>query len=925
MDGHNLYRAIVETSPDAIWVTDLDGATLYANIQMARLYGVDDADRMQGVTMTDVLDATGRRQWRAHLADLSRGEFDLEAKQCLLHDRLGRPQWVLVRESPLYDDHGRLHGLLHRLTEFDEHRRIHDELEASRARLAEAQRIARVGSFRWELDSGDVELSDMLREMAGLVESDLANPIEDFLGITHPDDLEEVGAALEPLLRSGERCDFVARVHSRSAGEHLWVRLRAVGRTDAHGRVVVIEGTAQDVTEQVGVEEALRDQVSQNTLMQAVASAANQARSLRELLRGARDLVLLHDDWSRARGFNVEDGELSPLYVDDADRLADEADPAPAAADLALAQRVAEVEDLVWDERRLSIGFPVRLDGELLAVVVITSDPPLYRHRMIEDFVRQAMVQLEHVARREHAAREVAEARDAAMTANRQKSDFLAMVSHEIRTPLNGVIGLNELLQQTALTEEQRTLATGAGLSGRLLLDLINDLLDFSKIEAGQLHLEQLDFDLRGVLEQVVRPLVGTATGKGIELEVEVDPRVPEVLRGDPTRLSQVVVNLVSNAVKFTETGRVDLVVGGRATEAGGWLLEVAVSDTGTGIPADVTDLFEPFQQAASSTNRTHGGTGLGLAISREIVTLAGGDIGYSSVFGQGSQFWFTMPTTAPQGQQVVGRPHPDQRLHPQGPARRVLVVDDNPVNRLVAEGMVKALGHHVDPADDGLAALQLLRQSTYDAVLLDVQMPRLDGYGVARALREDPATRDLPVIAMTATAVDGERERCLAAGMDDFLTKPLDPVALSRILGRWLDDDERPVTAPVVTAPPRPDLDLVRLDVLRDLVPGSTAYLDRAISNFLTGCQDALATLEQAVRAGDAARLRFHAHSLKGSASNLGATEVARVAERLERLGAEDEARGAGGLLLELAEALDAACDGLRAYRDHGYVAASA
>ena len=924
MDADALYRAIVETSPDAIWVTDIDGCTLYANPRVAELYGVATPDEMVSVTMFDTLDEPGREQYAAHLEEVRSGRFNTEAVECLWLTRDGERHWVLMQESPLFDDRGALHSLVYRVTPFDEHRRVTDELEQSRSELAEAQRIARVGSFRWDVASGTVRLSEVLTELMGFTSEQFAHPVEDFLALVHPDDRRRSAEAVAPLVERGQPCEFLTRVRSRS-GEYRSIRMRAVGRTDDSGTVTLVKGTAHDVSGQVATEEALQDQVTQNTLMQLVASAANEADTLDEILKQGRDLVLLHDDWCRTRGFRVAGGILTPLYVDEADRAADLANPGPGSADLALAHRVLEHGDLLWDEARLSIGYPIRLDEEVIAIVVMTSNPPLVRHRMIEEFVRQATAQLEQVAQRERTTRELAEARDAAMTANRQKSDFLAMVSHEIRTPLNGVIGLNELLLQTRLDDEQRKLATGAGLSGRMLLELINDILDFSKIEAGQLRLEHLDFDVRGVVEQVVRPLAETAAGKGVVLEVEVSPDVPEVLRGDPTRLSQVLVNLLSNATKFTDHGRIDVEVGG-SPDGEGWLLEVAVRDTGIGISPEVAGLFEPFQQASSSTTRTHGGTGLGLAISKEIVNLAGGEIGYSSEVGRGSEFRFSMRLAAPQGHQVVGRPHLEtERLRPIGARRRILVVDDNPVNRLVAEGMVRALGHDVDTAEDGLAALEALGRAAYDAVLLDVQMPRLDGYATTRALRADDAWTELPVIAMTATAIDGERERCLAVGMDDFLTKPLDPGALSRTLGRWLGQGENLATAARRATRVRAELDLDRLDTLRDLVPGSTAYLDRAISNFLGSSVSLLDAAGRAAREGDPDELRFHAHTLKGSAANLGATAAARVAEQVERLAAAGTTAEALPLLADLARELARARAGLEDYRARYAVANSA
>ena len=256
---------------------------------------------------------------------------------------------------------------------------------------------------------------------------------------------------------------------------------------------------------------------------------------------------------------------------------------------------------------------------------------------LIEGMVDHVVQQLEHVLARELAELSLAEARDAAMMASQQKSDFLATVSHEIRTPLNGVLGLNDLLLRTGLDAEQRRLADGIRTSGRLLLSLINDILDFSKIEAGRVVLEQVDFDLRAVLEQVAGPIRGAAAAKGLRLAVAYDVGVPAVLRGDPTKVSQVFANLLTNAVKFTAAGSVHASV--RAHRLGDlWRLTVRVDDTGIGIDPSSTDVFAPFQQADSSTTRKFGGTGLGLAISRELARAMGGDIGYTSTAGHGQQ-----------------------------------------------------------------------------------------------------------------------------------------------------------------------------------------------------------------------------------------------------------------------------------------------
>ncbi len=614
------------------------------------------------------------------------------------------------------------------------------------------------------------------------------------------------------------------------------------------------------------------------------------------------------DDWERAVAFMVDGGTLTRLHPVDEERereiADDEAHPERAARELAVATRAARSGVPEWDEERVSLAFPIKHLGRVHAVGVMTATPPLEQFELIERMVDHVVQQLEHVLARELAELSLAEARDAAMMASQQKSDFLATVSHEIRTPLNGVLGLDDLLLRTRLDPEQRRLADGIRTSGQLLLSLINDILDFSKIEAGRVVLEQIDFDLRAVLDQVAGPIGGVAAAKGLDFSLTYDASAPDVLRGDPTKVSQVFANLVTNAVKFTERGSVHARV--RAHRLGDlWRLTIRVDDTGIGIDTSTTDVFAPFRQADSSTTRMFGGTGLGLAISRELAQAMGGDVGYTSTAGRGSSFWFTgifRPASGADPVTLAGAVGPEPSV-PVAPLR-VLVVEDNRVNQLVATGMLTALGHTADTAEDGVAALAALDDASYDLVLMDVQMPRMDGYEATRALRarEGDGDRTL-VIAMTANVVAGERERCLAAGMDDFLTKPVDLEHLTRTLAHWFAGEGA--------------LDLARLDLLRDMDPDDTSYLERVTGRFEETTATAADDLRCAVESRDPDALRAHAHKLAGGAANLGAVEVVALARELEALGDAGTTSGAAPLLPRLATALDRARAGIRAYRE--------
>ena len=429
-------------------------------------------------------------------------------------------------------------------------------------------------------------------------------------------------------------------------------------------------------------------------------------------------------------------------------------------------------DEVLW--RKDGTGFPVEFWSRLL-------------HR--NGGVIGMVVTFVDVTVRKQAEEAMRNAKEAAEAGSRAKSEFLANMSHEIRTPLNGVIGMTELALGTDLTAEQRDYLITAKLSGDALLCIINDILDFSKIEAGKSDLEVSNFDFRASLGAILKTFALRASEKALQLSYEVEGDVPDILQGDAHKLRQILINLLGNAIKFTHAGKVLLRVKVDKGEDEKYMLQFIVSDTGVGLAADVQKLiFDPFTQADNSTTRKYGGTGLGLAISARLVRMMGGEIWVESEPGGGSQFHFTAQLSAANIDDSGNAKATEPASAPAvglTPSLRVLLAEDNAVNRKVVTRLLEKRGHHVLVTTNGKEALAALERDRFDLVLMDVQMPEMDGFEATRRIRlsEQGTAYHQRIIALTAHAMSGDRARCLEAGMDGYLTKPLEAPALDQVL----------------------------------------------------------------------------------------------------------------------------------------------
>ncbi|KAB1150054.1 response regulator [Streptomyces luteolifulvus] len=835
----------------------------------------------------------------------------------------------------------------------------------------------------------------------------LGRPVEQIVGTSaeswvHPGDAEEFEWAERDLRRDGR---VVVCLRLRHADGHwMWVEDTCWVVRDAAGEPQEVRGFLREAEGQRRREEALR-------LLQ------EQARSVIDTARDAfvsidEDGLVIDWNQSAERLFGYSHREVMGRPL--ADTLIPERYRSAHLAGLARVLSGGESHVL---GRRIELS-ALHRDGHEIPVELAVWRLKSAKARCFNAFLRD-------ITERKQTEVALAQARDQAIAASQAKSQFVASMSHEIRTPMNGVIGLSNLLLGTELDPEQRRYAEGIQSAGSALLSLINDILDFSKLEAGKLELEEVAFSPQLMVEEVIALVAQTAQARGLELLSDFHPQLPAMVLGDSGRLRQILLNLASNAVKFTESGEVVIRVrpasAQPSAQSAPWL-HFEVTDTGIGIAeADQKRMFDAFSQADASTTRRYGGTGLGLAICRRLTEAMGGSIGVNSRSGEGSTFWFTVPVRTPDTPQppqeaaqpvvlrglralivddndtnrlildtqlrrwhmhtttVAGGPQALVALHEAAAAGRLfdlalldmqmpdmdglelarrittdqklgrvplvlltsgpplpaaeltaagiarslakpvqqsqlmdalteivthrspaaaatpapaerppahrghlLLVEDNDINQMVAQGILTRLGYSADVAADGLQALQLLGEHPYQAVLMDCHMPRMDGYSATRELRrrERNSGRHVPVIAMTADALAEDRDRCLAAGMDDYISKPVSAEELEHALVRWAH--------PAGPAADEDDLRISieqRLDELRGSgTPAENDLVDRLVDHFLTRAPELTSALFHALDRHDSSEIAEKAHSLKGAAGNIGAQSLADCCQDLEQ-----------------------------------------
>jgi len=984
-------RLLLDSTAEAICGIDLEGHCTFANVACLRMLGYDDAQRLIGRNMHELIHHSRQdgKPYPVHecpiYSAIGAGEGSHGDGEALWRaDGTSFPAeyWSYpVREN------GQVVGSVVAFLDITERRRAEEALRLSEEKYRRV--VANLPDVTWTatLDRTTTFVSPNVETVFGYTAEEVcAQGPEVWFGRIHPGDAPRVEQAFEALFSKGEPFDVQYRIRRRD-GAWMDVHDRAF-RTWERDGVRYADGVFSDVTERRRAEEALTASERRYRLL--------FERNLAGVFRALSDGRLLecNDSLLRMLGYPSasELAKASPeaLFYDSGERRR-------------VMHRLLRERTLSSCEMRLK-----RSDGSLvwgLANITMIEDD-----KGLPAFIEGTLID---ITARKEAEDALCRARDAAEAGSRAKSGFLANMSHEIRTPLNGLMGMTRLLLETPLSAEQRRYAEVACSSGEALLSLIGQVLDLSKIEAGKLSLEAVDFDLRPLVESVIEMVSMDAAKKRLELTGLIAPRTPTLLRGDPGRLRQVIANLAANAVKFTGRGEVAVRVEPVKEDETATTLRFTFRDTGIGIPKErAAQLFSPFVQADESTTRKFGGTGLGLAISRQLVEMMGGRIGFESEEGRGTTFWFTAslrkqrqradaPETMPlrvlvadagESSRAVARTLIESwggrcseasdapetlaalreglvandpfdialiddelggeslaatiaantalararllRIAPMGvstspdslfagqltkpiletrlkealrsqakredagataraaPSRvdaRILLAEDNAVNQEVALAILRRIGYSADVVANGLQAVMALRRTRYDAVLMDCHMPEMDGYEATRQIRDaaggalNPA---VPIIAVTAAATAGDRTRCLEAGMNDYITKPVGPNQIMRALAKWLRTP-KPAPAAEDSAPPPAEAVFDEAGLLRRLGMNKE-IAGKVLRAFLGDMPGQLLALGRALDTEDAATARRVAHTIKGAAANVSASALRAAALRTEEAAKE-------------------------------------
>ena len=883
---------------------DVDGRVVLINPKGCEILGFAEQEVIGQNWFDTFIQTDGTDEVKKVFARIVSGEINsLEYHENPIIRRDGSSRLIAWHNSVMRDSTGAITGLLSSGEDITQQRKAADTLRASEEQFRTLVHHQADGIGITDLDDRFLLSNPAAEQIFGVASGQM-------VGRSLVEFLDKDGL-IELQRQNQERAQGDTGRYElailKPDGEKRWIQVTAVPRHDPDGTQNGSFGIFRDVTRERQSRKEI-EQASQvaHTMLDRMpigVMVVGLDRRIRSVNRAGCDLIGIENASEAIGGlcnefFSPSEKGCCPV--------------------LDKGEQVSNSEQEIW-----------RRDGERVPVLktvhqIELDDEPVLLETFVDLTDRALAVRqlAEHAKRLEELASELGEkniqlerARLAAEEADRAKGTFVANMSHEMRTPLNGILGMADLVSETDLDEEQRLYLDTISRSSRHLLTIVNDILDFSKIEAGKLDIESTEFNPRAILDDLKGLLDPRVLDLDLELVCRVDPAIPNALQGDPGRIRQVLTNLASNAIKFTEKGQVLIELDELDRTDGKVELRFSVTDSGIGIPGDRLDkLFEPFVQADSSTTRKYGGTGLGLSISRQLVELMGGRLQAQSKLGRGSRFSFSLELGLVSDQVVAPDLAPaqvfDDEFTLEDPGRfRILLAEDDPTNRLIAEKALERLGFTMDSVVNGREAIQALMQTDYDLLVMDVQMPDMDGLEATRRIRRgENGVRDarVPIVAMTANAMREDREECLRAGMDDYVSKPVALHDLLAVLTRLLG---RPKGSPAGAPAGSPAGSTLGQEFdkasLLNRLDGDEDLVRTVLSVFLDDAPRQLHALQEALGEGSALSVQSLGHQLKGAAGSAGATALQQLANGIERAGEQGQLDEAGRLIRSASEAL--------------------
>jgi PAS domain S-box-containing protein len=921
---------VVERSPVSIVITGTSGDIQYVNPKFTEI---------TGYSLTETIGKNPRilksgktkpeeyaELWQTITAGkIWRGIFRNQKKN-------GDQYWESAAISPVFDQAGNISNYIAIKEDITDRKQVEEALQVSSERVKLAVQAGRLGIWDLDLSTDSLIWSEQMFELYGLKPELEPEGNDRWHKNLHPDDRARAESDFRNCLEGGGSYDTEFRIIHGKDGKPRFIRAIATLLQDDLGKPLRMIGVNWDVTAEKEREinlllsEELLKQIPGIVFYKDIHSVYIHANNAFCTTLGLKlDQVLGRTDT------DFLSAEMAARFLENDRRI------------------FSGVESICETEEEFINGIALHHIAVKLVPIRNSAEQIIGLIGLGTDITQRKQVERELLETNQQLAIAVTRAIEQTLRAeiaNQAKSEFLAKMSHEIRTPMNGVIGMTDLLLDTGLNDEQRQFANIVRSSAEALLSLISDLLDFSKIEAHRLELETLDFDLAAILENPIKLLSTQAHQKGLDLQLQIAQNVPCLLRGDPDRLRQVIINLVGNAIKFTSSGHVLVNVRQESESEDHTILHFSICDTGIGIPADrIASLFTPFVQVDSSITRKYGGTGLGLAISKQLVELMEGQIGVESIMGTGTTFWFKIPFQkqiqhpslsenknlkiySPSGQSKNPLIDESQKhsvstqTTNQAREAHILLVEDNAINQMVAQLPLKKIGYHVDTVSNGLEAIQALQNTAYDLVLMDCQMPEMDGFTATTEIRAPNSTvlnPNIPIIAMTARALSDDREFCIAAGMNDYLSKPVNFVELAAKLEYWLNGNNFAPENSEVQHPPSIRDDPSELTMMSDEKKGRSQTVSPDIFNeaellqrlmddrdlektilgaFLMETPQQIARLKREVEDENLNSAQIQAHALRGASANLAAHALRERAHEVERLAQNNDLAGMTDLL---------------------------